>query len=69
MNKVNNLDLHKQLLFVNDPIEEDLSIINELNKHFVNISDTVKKTQFIESNFISLNFKSEELLTNHEFDI
>ena len=46
-----------------------LNILNELNKHFVNISNIIQKTLFMKENFSMLQSKLDEKLRYVEFNI
>ena len=54
LNKSKNVSLPKVLVKNDTVIEGNANIINELNKHFVNISDIIKKTEFSKHNFNQL---------------
>ena len=46
-----------------------LNIINELNTHFVNISNIITKTHFVKENFSELKCKLDTQLRNIEFKL
>ena len=50
-------------------IDDGLDIINELNDHFVNISNIISKLKFKKETFHSLQLKLDIELQGHKFDI
>ena len=75
LKEISNLNHNENILFPQkiikdgEEIENKLSIVNELNKHFVNIANIVTKMKFEENNFTSLKTNLDSLLQNIEFDI
>ena len=53
----------------NGLITDHLSIMNELNKYFVNISDIINKTELIKDNFDTLQSALNRKLGNAEFNL
>ena len=52
--KVNKLVLPQRISINETVVEGEINIINELNKHFVNISNIITKTKFANENFLML---------------
>ena len=69
LNKSNTVILPEKLISDNTEIRGNVNIANELNKHFVNISDMIQKTAFSKTNFDDLKKKLDKKLTYHEFKI
>lgn len=61
--------LPQHIIKENTCIEDEQSIINELNHHFINISNIITKTKFTTQNFCKLEHKLNEQLRYHTFDI
>ena len=53
----------------NIEISGSLNILNELNKHFVNISDIIEKTLFSQNNFTQLEIVLDQKLRDNIFEI
>ena len=69
LNKSNTVILPEKLISDNTEIRGNVNIANELNKHFVNISNMIQKTAFSKTNFDDLKKKLDKKLTHHEFKI
>ena len=69
MNNNKNSGLPPRLKSKDGYVEGSLNISNELNSHFVNISQIVDKLEFHEKNFSALKSRLDSELYGHEFDI
>ena len=65
----NGVLLPENLLIKEQNITGQLTIMNELNKHFVNISNIITKTNFVKENFSELKCKLDTKLRNIEFKV
>ena len=59
----------ENLLIKAQNVTGQLNIINELNTHFVNISNIITKTNFVKENFSELKCKLDTQLRNIEFKL
>ena len=50
-------------------VDDNLNIVNELNKHFINISNIITKTSFSNKNFSDLKNQLDSKLESNIFDI
>jgi len=69
MNNNKNSELPQRFKTQDGFLEGNHNISNELNSHFVNISNIVDKLEFHEENFSALQSKLDSELFGHEFDI
>jgi len=67
--KANKLVLPQRISIDETVVEGENNIINELNKHFVNISNIITKTKFTNENFLRLKEVLNEKLRFQEFDV
>ena len=69
LGKNTNIVLPQRLQTVNGQIHGQANIINELNKHFINISNIVQKVKFSNSHFEELKHKLDMSLKYKSFNI
>ena len=69
LGKPKNLILPEKLVKDNQSVDGRVNIINELNNHFVNISNIVEKVRFSTCHFTELKHKLDSKLKFKEFDI
>ena len=69
LNHTGNIALPSKLTKDNEELEDKLSIVNELNYHFVSISNIITKMKFEESNFTLIKTTLNSILRNNIFDI
>ena len=65
----NNMIIPEKIVRGGKEIDDKLDIVNELNRHFVNISNIVNKMEFAEETFSSLKSKLDSVLQNATFEI
>jgi len=69
MNNNKSSELPPMLKTQDGFLEGNHNTLNELNSHFVNISNIVNKLEFHEENFSALQSKLDSELLGHKFDI
>ena len=69
LNKANSIIMPQRIINNDSVIDGSLNILNELNRHFVNISHILDRTAFVQSNFSKMERNLNEKLCNYVFEI
>ena len=69
LNHPNKIELPQKIVVSDVEVDDNLNIVNELNKHFISISSLITKTSFSNENFSDLKKHLDFKLENNTFDI
>ena len=69
LNHPNKIELPQKLFISDAEVDGNLNIVNELNKHFISISNIITKTSFSNKNFFDLKKHLDSKLESNTFYI